>query len=133
VNRSILPFDGVRTLTGIEQTQMGKRIKASEEFARRIVERELKRPVVINDDNSAPGMYDLHIGPADAPEVAIECVGAVDQTYTEKWNSIYLKMHPRISSGDKFLIRGFITYNTHPKTMPFNWRRIQDKIMNIEI
>lgn len=65
---------------------MGKRTKASEEFARRIVERELKRPVVINDDNNAPGMYDLRVGPADAPEVAIECVGAVDQTYTETWN-----------------------------------------------
>jgi hypothetical protein len=64
----------------------GKRIRASEEFSRRIVERELKRPVVINDDGSAPGMYDLRVGPADAPEVAIECVGAVDSTYTETWN-----------------------------------------------
>lgn len=59
---------------------------AGEELARRIVEKELKRPVVINDDGSAPGMYDLRVGPADAPEVAIECVGAVDQTYTETWN-----------------------------------------------
>jgi hypothetical protein len=31
-------------------------------------------------------MYDLRIGPADAPEVAIECVGAVNRTYTETWN-----------------------------------------------
>lgn len=59
---------------------------AGEEWARRIVEKELKRTVVINDDGSAPGMYDLRAGPADAPEVAIECVGAVDQTYTETWN-----------------------------------------------
>lgn len=59
---------------------------AGEELARRIVEKELQRPVVINDDGSAPGMYDLRVGPADAPEVAIECVGAVDQTYTETWN-----------------------------------------------
>ncbi|HEY0321399.1 MAG TPA: hypothetical protein VGC66_10615 [Pyrinomonadaceae bacterium] len=65
---------------------MGKRVKAAEVFARRVVERELKRPVVINDDNSAPGMYDLRVGSADAPEIAIECVGAVDQTYTETWN-----------------------------------------------
>jgi hypothetical protein len=59
---------------------------AGEEWARRIVEKDLKRTVVINDDGSAPGMYDLRVGSADAPEVAIECVGAVDQTYTETWN-----------------------------------------------
>lgn len=59
---------------------------AGEELARRIIERELKRTVVINDDNSAPGMYDLRIGSADAPEVAIECVGAVDPAFTETWN-----------------------------------------------
>ena len=64
---------------------MGTRNKAGEEFARRIVENELKRAVVINDDGSAPGMYDLRIGPPDAPKVAIECVGAVDPTYTETW------------------------------------------------
>ncbi|MDT5124198.1 MAG: hypothetical protein QOC96_3680 [Acidobacteriota bacterium] len=59
---------------------------AGEELARRIVEKELKRTVVINDDNSAPGMYDLRIGSADAPEIAIECVGAVDPVFTETWN-----------------------------------------------
>lgn len=59
---------------------------AGEEWARRIVEKELKRTVVINDDGSAPSMYDLRVGPAEAPEVAIECVGAVDPTYTETWN-----------------------------------------------
>jgi hypothetical protein len=59
---------------------------AGEEWARRIVAKELGRTVVINDDGSAPGMYDLRVGSADAPEVAIECVGAVDQTYTETWN-----------------------------------------------
>jgi hypothetical protein len=65
---------------------MGKRAMAGEELARRIVEKELRRTVVINDDGSAPGMYDLRVGPADAPEFAIECVGAVDQIYTETWN-----------------------------------------------
>jgi hypothetical protein len=57
-----------------------------EEWARRIVEKELKRSVVINDDGSRPSMYDLRIGPADAPELAIECVGAIDPTRTETWN-----------------------------------------------
>jgi len=59
---------------------------AGEEWARRILEKELKRDVTINDNGSAPGMYDLRIGPADAPEMAIECVGAVDRTFTETWN-----------------------------------------------
>lgn len=65
--------------------KVGICIMAGEEFARRIVEKELKRTVVINDDGSAPSMYDLRVGPADAPEMAIECVGAVDPTYTETW------------------------------------------------
>lgn len=59
---------------------------AGEEWARRIVEKELGRTVLINDDGSAPGMYDLHIGPPGIPEVAIECVGAVDSIFTETWN-----------------------------------------------
>jgi hypothetical protein len=59
---------------------------AGEELARRIIEKELNRTVVINDDNSAPGMYDLRIGPPDATEMAIECVGAVDPIFTETWN-----------------------------------------------
>lgn len=59
---------------------------AGEEWARRIVEKELKRSVVINDDGSRPSMYDLRIGPADAPELAIECVSAHDPTRTETWN-----------------------------------------------
>lgn len=66
--------------------KMGTRNKAGEEWAKRIVGKELKRTVVINDDNSAPGMYVLRIGPVDTPEVAIECVGAVDPIYTETWN-----------------------------------------------
>src|SRR5215210_1726771 len=57
-----------------------------EEWARRIVQKELRRSVVVNDDGSRPGMYDLRIGPADAPELAVECVGAVDPTRVETWN-----------------------------------------------
>ena len=63
-----------------------RRQKAGEEWARRIVEKELKRTVVINDDGSAPGMYDLRVGTADGPELVVECVGAVDSTFTETWN-----------------------------------------------
>jgi hypothetical protein len=59
---------------------------AGEELARRIVERELGRSVVVNDDGSKPGMYDLRVGPADAPELAIECVRAVDPIRAETWS-----------------------------------------------
>ena len=59
---------------------------AGEEWARRIVQKALNRAVHLHDDNSQPSMYDLRIGPADAPQVAIECVGAVNRMYTETWN-----------------------------------------------
>ena len=59
---------------------------AGEEWARRIIENELGRSVALNDDNSKAGMYDLRIGSSDTPEIAIECVGAVDSTLTETWN-----------------------------------------------
>jgi hypothetical protein len=59
---------------------------AGEEWARRILQKALNRAVHIHDDNSQPSMYDLRIGPADSPDVAIECVGAVNRTYTETWN-----------------------------------------------
>jgi hypothetical protein len=58
----------------------------SEERARQIVSQELRRDVACNDDGSGPSMYDLRIGPAEAPETAIECVGAVNQVWTETWN-----------------------------------------------
>jgi hypothetical protein len=56
---------------------------AGEEWARRILEKELKRNVALNDDGSVPGMYDLRIGSADVTEMAVECVGAVDPILTE--------------------------------------------------
>ena len=57
-----------------------------EECARRILQRELGRPVVLHDDGWKPGLYDLRVGDPHAPEIAIECVGAVDKTRTETWN-----------------------------------------------
>lgn len=57
-----------------------------EERARRIIENELGLTVALNDDNSKAGMYDLRIGASGTPEVAIECVGAVDSILTETWN-----------------------------------------------
>ncbi len=57
-----------------------------EERARNIVANELSMQVVVHDNGSKPGMYDLIIGPVSAPEYAIECVGAVDPVATETWN-----------------------------------------------
>lgn len=62
-------------------------IRAEEEWARRIIARTLNRTVEANDVRGGlPGAYDLRIDPAHAPEVAIECVGAVDQVAVETWN-----------------------------------------------
>lgn len=57
-----------------------------EECARRIIQRELGRGVALHDDGSRPSMYDLRVGASKSPDIAIECVGAVDQQRTETWN-----------------------------------------------
>jgi len=57
-----------------------------EEWAQKILCRELGCSVELHDDGSQPGMYDLRVGEIDAPKIAVECVGAVDQTATETWN-----------------------------------------------
>jgi len=49
-----------------------------ERWAQQIIEKELSCPVVVHDDGSQPSMYDLRIGVVEAPDVAIECVGAVE-------------------------------------------------------
>jgi hypothetical protein len=56
-----------------------------ERWAQQIIEKELDCPVV-HDDGSQPSMYDLRIGAVEAPDVAIECVGAVDSVRAETWN-----------------------------------------------
>jgi hypothetical protein len=67
-------------------SRRGVGVMAGEQWARRILENELKRNVVVYDDGSKPSMYDLRVGPADAPEMAVECVAAVDPSLTETWN-----------------------------------------------
>lgn len=57
-----------------------------ENRARLVIEREIQRPVVLHDDGSAAGQYDLRVGARTAPQIAIECVGAVDPIRTETWN-----------------------------------------------
>ncbi len=58
----------------------------SQEWARWVVSTALALAVDVHDDGSKPAMFDLRIGPADAPDVAIEVVGAVDPVSTETWN-----------------------------------------------
>jgi len=57
-----------------------------ERWAQQIIEKELDCPVVVHGDGSQPSMYDLRIGAVEAPDVAIECVGAVDSVRAETWN-----------------------------------------------
>ena len=59
---------------------------SAERWAQQMIEKELDRPVVVHDDGSQPSMYDLRIGAARAPDVAMECVRAVDSVGTETWN-----------------------------------------------
>jgi hypothetical protein len=62
-------------------------MKGDEEFARILIQRELGRPVSISDDGSENSMYDLRIGTKEAPEVAIECVRAMNQEFAESWSA----------------------------------------------
>jgi hypothetical protein len=66
------------------KSKAGKK-KAGEEWARRIVARELKQIVTLHDDNSVSSMYDLRVGSIEAPEIAIEVIGAVDPVFIKTW------------------------------------------------
>jgi len=58
-----------------------------EEWASKVVAAELGTPVAIHDDGSQQSMYDLRVGPPDAPHMAIEVAGAVDPVQTATWNT----------------------------------------------
>ena len=57
-----------------------------ERWAQQAIEQELNCRVVVHDDGSQPSMDDLRIGAVEAPDVAIECVRAVDPVSAETWN-----------------------------------------------
>ena len=57
-----------------------------EECARRILQRELGSPVVLNDDGRENGLVDLCVGDVQSPLIAIECTAALDPVRTETWN-----------------------------------------------
>ncbi len=58
-----------------------------EEWARRIISLELGVEVLHHDHGTEPSMYDLRVGAVAAPQRAIEVVGAVDQVWTQTWNT----------------------------------------------
>jgi hypothetical protein len=60
--------------------------KLFEECARRILQRELGRRVVLNDDGRENGLVDLCVGDVQSPLIAIECTAALDPVRTETWN-----------------------------------------------
>src|SRR5688500_3859844 len=65
---------------------MARKSITAEEFARRVIAYATSSTVVHHDDGSLPSMYDLRVGPSEAPDVAIECVRAVDPIGTATWN-----------------------------------------------
>jgi hypothetical protein len=60
-------------------------MRADEEWARQVIQRHLSRPVYLHDDGSQNSMYDLRVGPADNPEIAIECVKDADPDSIRVW------------------------------------------------
>lgn len=62
-------------------------MRPEEEFARIVISRELGRSVEHHDDGSRYSMFDLRIGLKEAPEVAIECTGAVNREFVESWKA----------------------------------------------
>lgn len=66
---------------------MSRGLRREEEWAQRVITLALGCRVEQHDDNSAPSMFDLRVGPADAPSRAIEVVGAIDEERTKTWNT----------------------------------------------
>ena len=71
-----------------------------EEAHRRIVSYELGCDVHINDDSSGESLYDLRVGSKHNPEIAIECVGAVDEQTAKLFGSSKKWECPPIINGD---------------------------------
>jgi hypothetical protein len=79
-------FPAVRaTLVAVEGAHPGRAPPAFS--ARRVVEQHLGRTVDAHDDGSAPSMFDLRAGSADAPEIATEVTGAIDRPWVATRNA----------------------------------------------
>lgn len=62
-------------------------VRSSETWAQSVVAEATGACVHVHDDGSEPSMYDLRVGPAADPDVAIEVTGAVDPEFTATWNT----------------------------------------------
>ena len=64
-----------------------RRLRGEEVLAQLSIGAALREAVQHHDDGSDDGMYDLRVGPADAPAAAIEVIGAVDAAHTRTWSA----------------------------------------------
>jgi plasmid stability protein len=71
---------------GAKNQRAAERDESVERQARDILTRVLRREVVQHDTGARDRMYDLRVGDPAAPEIAIECTGAVDDVRTQAWN-----------------------------------------------
>ena len=101
---------------------------AGENWARQIVEKELKQTTVINDDGSAPGMYDLRIGPSHAPQVAVECFQSVDSAFTETWSVGPARGPLKLSLNSNWIVE--ISPNARVKTFKLHIEPILQELEN---
>jgi hypothetical protein len=63
-------------------------LRVDEEWARQIMEAELRLPVAQHDDGSKPGMHDLDVFDGVGRRAAVEVTAAVDPESTELWNIV---------------------------------------------
>lgn len=74
-------------LVVVDTGHMRTELRAEEVWAQSVIALVLGLDVVQNDDNSEQGMYDLRVGYAENPVIAIEVTSAVDDIFTATWNS----------------------------------------------
>jgi len=79
----------VEVKVGVDRitTVSDSRRATTEEWAASVVQKSTGALVSVHDDGSRPSMYDLRVGPAEAPSRAIEVTGAVDPVVLATWNT----------------------------------------------
>jgi hypothetical protein len=97
-------------------------MKNEELLAQRIIEQILNRPVEQHDTGKRNSLYDFRVGPIENPEIAIECVGAIDKAYTETWNIGPAQGALYLSTARNWHV--IITKHTRIKTLKQHLKRI---------
>ena len=104
---------------------------AGEQWAQRVIKKHLGRPVKKHDDGSTPAMYDLRIGPITTPEVAIECIAAVDPIFAEMWNMGPVKIPARIAVKGDWIVG--ISATARVNTIGQNVERLLKQLETLRI